>query len=248
MKELCKIAMASFQADSDEVQKLARDFFRAMDSDGDGKIDETEFLEFMQVQGYCDKAKNLDLFKQLDLDGNRTLDFDEVMTLYYIIKSGRPFCDYCKEFIPSTYFTCVGCLEEDPNKRPSYVCLDCFTEQKCDHHKHNDLSRFVDNYSLLEAMKKSAFRELARSRSHPGNYESYQRSNSTTHIVHNHISNNTWNIQNNSYQHSISLPAQYPAPSTAIVPQRQKPWMVALNALNVGLELGAIGSTFCSIL
>ncbi|PWA75089.1 Serine/threonine-protein phosphatase [Artemisia annua] len=220
MKELSKIAMASFQADSDKVQKLAQDFFCAMDSDGDDKIDETEFLEFMQVQGYCDKAKNLDLFKQLDQDGNRTLDFEEVLTLYYIIKSGRPFCDYCKKFIPSTYFTCVGCLEDDPNKRPSYVCLDCFTEQKCAPHNHNHLSRFVDNYSLLEAMKKSALRELARSRSHPGNYESYQRSNSTTHIVHNHTSNNTWNIQNYSYQHSISLPAN-PTSSTAIVPQRQ---------------------------
>ncbi|GJR48463.1 serine/threonine-protein phosphatase [Tanacetum coccineum] len=198
--------MASFQASSDDVQKLYRNFFRAMDNDGDGKIDKKEFLEFMQVQGYRRQATNLYLFKQLDQDGNGTLDFKEVMTLYYIIKSGRPFCDCCGEFIPSTYFTCVGCLEDDPSGRP-----------------------------------------LARSRSYPGNYNSNHTLD--TPIVHNHIANNTWNIQNNPYlQHSISLPVQHHAPSTAIVPQRQNPWIVALEALNAGLQLGAIGSTFCSIL
>ncbi|GJU25763.1 serine/threonine-protein phosphatase [Tanacetum coccineum] len=57
--------MASFQASSDDVQKLAHDFFCAMDNDGDGKIDKKEFLEFMQVQGYCRQATNLYLFKQL---------------------------------------------------------------------------------------------------------------------------------------------------------------------------------------
>nr|GEW42575.1 hypothetical protein [Tanacetum cinerariifolium] len=164
-----------------------------MDNDGDGKIDEKEFLEFMQVQGYCRQATNLYLFKQLDQDGN-----------------------------------------DDPSGRPVYICLDCFIKQKCPHN-HDHLSRFVDNYSLLEAMKTSALTKLARSRSYPV----------FTPIVH----NNTWNIQNNSYlQHSISLPVQHHAPSTAIVPQRQKPWIVALEALNAGLQLGAIGSTFCSIL
>ncbi|GJT87391.1 serine/threonine-protein phosphatase [Tanacetum coccineum] len=238
-------AMASFQASSDDVQKLAHDFFCAMDNDGDGKIDKKEFLEFMQVQGYCRQATNLYLFKQLDQDGNGTLDFEEVMTLYYIIKSGRPFCDCCGEFIPSTYFTCVGCLEDDPSGRPVYICLDCFTKQKCPHN-HDHLSRFVDNYSLLEAMKTSTLTKLARSRSYPGNYNSHQTSN--TPVVHNHIANNTY-IQNNSYlQHSISLPVQHTAPSTVIVPQRQNSWMIALEALNVGLQLGAIGSTFCSIL
>ena len=57
MKELSKIAMASFQADSDDVQKLARDFFCAMDNDGDGKIDQKEFLEFMRDEG-CLQMKN----------------------------------------------------------------------------------------------------------------------------------------------------------------------------------------------
>ncbi|GJV48885.1 serine/threonine-protein phosphatase [Tanacetum coccineum] len=93
MEELSKIAMAHYQASSDDIQRLARDFLCAMDNDGDGKIDQKEFLEFMWDEG-CLQMKNPSFFKQLDLDGNGTLDFVEVMTLYYIVKSGRPFCDH----------------------------------------------------------------------------------------------------------------------------------------------------------
>ncbi|PWA75091.1 Serine/threonine-protein phosphatase [Artemisia annua] len=157
MEELSKIAMAHYQASSDDIQQLARDFFCAMDNDGDGKIDQKEFLEFMRDEG-CLQMKNPSFFKQLDLDGNGTLDFVEVMTLYYIVKSGRPFCDHCKKFISSTYLTCVGCLE-DPIGGSFYLCLDCYMMQKCDH-AHNGLSRFLDNYSLLEAMNKSKLTEL----------------------------------------------------------------------------------------
>uniref|UniRef100_UPI001CB8D233 uncharacterized protein LOC122604839 n=1 Tax=Erigeron canadensis TaxID=72917 RepID=UPI001CB8D233 len=110
MEELSQIAMAYYQASSCDIQKLAEDFFGAMDHDGDGKIDQKEFLEFMRDEGYA-QMTSPSFFKQLDLDGNGTLDFFEVMTLYYIVKSGRPFCDCCKKFIPSTYLSCVGCLE-----------------------------------------------------------------------------------------------------------------------------------------
>lgn len=157
MEELSKIAMAYYQASSDNLQKLARDFFGAMDNDGDGNIDQKEFLEFMRDEGYA-QMTNPSFFNQLDLDGNGTLDFVEVMTLYYIVKSGRPFCDCCKKFITSTYLTCVGCLE-DTLGGSFYLCLDCYIMQKCDH-THNNLSRFLDNYSLLEAMNKSKLTEV----------------------------------------------------------------------------------------
>ncbi|KAI7747603.1 hypothetical protein M8C21_019119 [Ambrosia artemisiifolia] len=152
--------MGYYQASTDNLQKLARDFFSAMDHDGDGKIDLNEFMEFMKEEGYS-QMTNPFIFNQLDLDGNGTLDFVEVMTVYYIIKSGRPFCDFCKKFIASTYLTCVACLE-DPNSQPFYLCLDCYIMQKCDH-THNNLSRFVDNYSLLEAMTKLKFGNELRS-------------------------------------------------------------------------------------
>ncbi|GJV48891.1 serine/threonine-protein phosphatase [Tanacetum coccineum] len=158
-----------------------------MDNDGDVKIDEKEFLEFMWDER-CLQMKNPSIFKQLDLDRNGTLNFVKVMTLYYIVKSRRPFCDHCKKFISSTYLTCAGCLE-DPIGGSFYLCLDCYMSQKCDH-SHDGLSRFLDNYSLLEAMKKSKLTELrslrARSKPsgtvsvldkpHPGNNQTWNQS------------------------------------------------------------------------
>ncbi|KAK3007890.1 hypothetical protein RJ639_015231 [Escallonia herrerae] len=38
MEQLQRIAMAHYQAGSDEVQQLAHDFFSVMDSDGDGRF------------------------------------------------------------------------------------------------------------------------------------------------------------------------------------------------------------------
>ncbi|KAJ9540057.1 hypothetical protein OSB04_026563 [Centaurea solstitialis] len=161
MEELMVIAKAYYQASSDHHQQLARDFFGAMDHDGDGKIDQKEFIEFLISEGYAQMTRP-SFFKQLDLDGNGTLDFFEVMTLYYILKSGRPFCDKCNMFIPNTYFTCAGCLEEGSGVS-LHLCLQCYTAQKCDH-AHNGLSRYVDNYSLLDVMLKS---NLSTARSRP---------------------------------------------------------------------------------
>ncbi|XP_076885880.1 uncharacterized protein LOC143535542 [Bidens hawaiensis] len=273
MEEISKIAMAYYQASTDHLQQLARDFFSTMDHDGDGKIDLREFLEFLKEQG-CGQRTNTFMFNQLDLDGNGTLDFFEVMMLYYIIKSGRPFCDYCKKFITSTYLTCVGCLE-DPNDRSFHLCLDCYSRQVCDH-THDDMSRFLDNYSLLEAMTKLKIGEL-RSRPsttdqvsvpnkpHSVNHNTWNPSLATVQVpqrpspVHNQywgnrcapyvavapsVHHHTW-IQNNySYNHTPQYHVQQQA---AIVPHRQH-WLTALGALNAAINISAFGSTFCSIL
>ncbi|KAJ0557340.1 putative parvalbumin, EF-hand domain pair [Helianthus annuus] len=273
MEELSKIAMAYYQASTDHLQTLARDFFTAMDHDGEGKIDLREFLEFMKEEG-CHHMTNPFMFNQLDLDKNGTLDFVEVMTLYYIIKSGRPFCDHCRKFITSTFLTCVGCLE-DPSDRSFHLCLDCYSRQVCDH-THNDMSRFLDNYSLLEAMTKLKIGEL---RSRPSETDSVvpDKPHSADHNhtwnpslamvqvpqrpapVHNQywgsqwaphtsvapsVHNHTW-IQNNySYNHTPHYHVQQPAP---VIPQRQQ-WQAALGALNAALHISAIGSSFCTIL
>ncbi|XP_071705800.1 uncharacterized protein [Rutidosis leptorrhynchoides] len=161
MKELTKIAEGYYRATTNEVRKSALEFFNAMDDDGDGKIDKMEFIKFMRDQGYY-QMKNSSFFNQLDLDGNGTLDFNEVRTLYYIVKSGRPFCDFCDKFITSTYFKCVGCLEEDKVGQSFYQCLDCYLNPKCIH-THKGLCRFLDNYTLLEAMGKSKLSEVESS-------------------------------------------------------------------------------------
>ncbi|KAD5508968.1 hypothetical protein E3N88_16671 [Mikania micrantha] len=157
MEELRRIAMASYQASSSRLRNLGHDFFASMDHDGNGKIDQREFLEFMKEAGHV-KMSNMFFFNQLDLNEDGHLDFDEVMMVYYIIQSGRPFCDRCNRFVTSTYLTCVTCLE-DPTACPYYLCLDCYAHARLDH-LHDNSSQFVDNYSLLEYLTKSKLCEL----------------------------------------------------------------------------------------
>ncbi|KAK1421184.1 hypothetical protein QVD17_23339 [Tagetes erecta] len=276
MEELSKIAKAYYQASTDHLQQLARDFFSAMDHDGDGSIDLREFMEFMREEGYG-QMTDTSIFKQLDLDGNGTLDFFEVMTLYYIIKSGRPFCDHCKMFIMATYFTCVGCLESQ-NGQSFYLCLECYIRQKCDH-THSDLSRFVDNFSLLEAMTKLKY---GGENSRPFETNSVSSVPNKPHPGHNHTWNPSltmgqapqrpplvhnqhwyWNqcatpsaplmpmvhnhtLIQNNYSYNHRPPHHVLHPAP-VIPQRQQ-WQTALGALNAALHISAIGSNLCSIL
>ncbi|KAL7614691.1 uncharacterized protein LOC111916284 [Lactuca sativa] len=283
MEEVSMMAKAYYEASSDHVKKLAHGFFDSMDNDGDGKIDRREFLEFIRDEG-CGQMTNSSFFDQMDRDKNGTLDFFEVMTVYYIVKSGRPFCDKCNKFITSTYLTCVGCLE-DPNGGYSFcICLDCYRTQ-IPKHMHDGLCRFVDNYSLLEAMTKSKLNEQrsmgAKSRpnetnSNPGRPPMAMSNNQLTwnpwlptvpvpynshrppQLHHSHSwspgspsANHTVIIQSNySYHYPQPPPVQHQhvaAPNNAIVPYRQN-WRIALGALNAALQIGALGSNFCSIL
>ncbi|XP_073149935.1 uncharacterized protein [Henckelia pumila] len=151
-QELRQIAKSYYLAGSQEVQRLAHEFFDSMDMDRDGGVDILEFLEFMKEEGYT-RMQDPKFFRDLDVDSNGTLDFDEVMTAYYINKSGRPFCDKCKNFIPGIYFSCVQCYR---NPKDSFnLCSDCYRSRKCDH-KHDGRAQFLDNFALLEAMKSNS--------------------------------------------------------------------------------------------
>ncbi|XP_057772254.1 uncharacterized protein LOC130991855 isoform X2 [Salvia miltiorrhiza] len=157
MEELREIARAHYRAGSPQVQALAYEFYQSMDSDGDGRVDLSEFLAFMRQEGYS-YMQNTNFFDELDLDGNGTLDFSEVMTLYYIIKSGRPFCDCCGKFIPGIFFSCVECFK---NPKTSFdLCRDCYRAARCDHN-HGGRAQFLDNHTLLQAMRDSALAQAS---------------------------------------------------------------------------------------
>ncbi|XP_019181449.1 PREDICTED: uncharacterized protein LOC109176466 [Ipomoea nil] len=141
MDELHQLAKAYYQAGSPELKNEARELFNSLDNDGDGRVDKNEFLSFMTQQGY--RYMNTQrFFNELDTDGNHTLDFWEVMTLLYIFKSGRPFCDGCGRFIPATYFTCLQCPNYD-------LCISCYGNGKSGHNHP-----FMDSYALLAVVKK----------------------------------------------------------------------------------------------
>ncbi|CAA3015758.1 uncharacterized protein LOC111371659 isoform X5 [Olea europaea subsp. europaea] len=74
MEELRKIVRAHYRVGSKQVQALAHDLFDSMDSDVDGLIDLPEFLAFMRQEGHY-QMNNPYFFKELDRDGNGTLDF-----------------------------------------------------------------------------------------------------------------------------------------------------------------------------
>ncbi|WOH15754.1 hypothetical protein DCAR_0935298 [Daucus carota subsp. sativus] len=124
-----------------------------MDVDKNGQIDCWEFMQFLRVQGYKDYADHK-LFQILDIDKSEGLDFWEVMTLYYIIKSGRPFCWSCQKFITAVYFVCVNCFEK--SAAPVYLCPGCYEACKY-RHSHGPLPpQFLDNYTILEAHRVSS--------------------------------------------------------------------------------------------
>ncbi|XP_047955135.1 uncharacterized protein LOC125201188 isoform X1 [Salvia hispanica] len=90
------------------------------------------------------------LFDELDVDSDGTLDFFEVLTLLYIIKSGRPQCDCCEKIIPGVFFSCTECFK---NPKSSFdLCKDCFMKGSCDH-KHGGRAQFLDSHTLLQAMR-----------------------------------------------------------------------------------------------
>ncbi|KAH7858477.1 hypothetical protein Vadar_024256 [Vaccinium darrowii] len=148
MDDLVKTAELYYDISSSEVKKAAREFFEALDDNKDGKVSVQEFLSFMGQQGHT-KMCNPHFFNQIDRRGNGLLGFKEVMAVYYIIKSGRPFCCACDEFIPGMYFTCSKCFGNGSNL--VCVCPKCFKDGAYKpFHKHNT---FMDNYALLEAKR-----------------------------------------------------------------------------------------------
>lgn len=225
MNELREIAQTHYGAAPQNVQQLANDFFNSMDTDGDDKVDLQEFLSFMKQEGYTNMS-NPHFFKLLDKDSNGKLDFTEVLTLYYILKSGRPFCDCCGKFIPGIFFSCVECFK---HRESSYhLCRDCYGSKKSKH-DHNGRSQFLDNYTMLEVKRDTVHQPTVSSTQISSSVVLVRLFNasvpSTAYVA---------NPQNNAL---------------AIVPARKTDkWKTALKAFEMGTRLGILGATACSIL
>ncbi|XP_042027665.1 uncharacterized protein LOC121774857 [Salvia splendens] len=234
MKELRDIARAHYDAGSPQVQALASNFFRSMDSDRDGRVNLSEFLAFMSHEGYP-YMQNSCFFDMLDVDCNGTLDFYEVMTLYYIIKSGRPFCNCCNKFIPGTFFSCVECFKNPRNSY--YLCLACYRTGRC-HHSHDGRTQFLDNHTLLQAVRGPAL-------AHASVVPFHEAWNRPTHgiapLQHVNVYNSYMNQYNTYINHQNAI---VPASSNS----NWSNWKYALTALEGGLSIGGIASTLCTIL
>ncbi|XP_017974779.1 PREDICTED: uncharacterized protein LOC18603333 isoform X1 [Theobroma cacao] len=150
MDKLRQIANAYYELAPKNIQKEAQKFFNEIDFNGDGHIELEEFLEFMK-QKPCDAYRSSNLFKELCAGNDaKKLGFMDVMTLYYIVQSGRPFCNGCDEFIKDIYFCCVECFHSSTKY---CLCLQCYKAKKYRSHPHR---QFLDNFSLLEANRRTA--------------------------------------------------------------------------------------------
>ncbi|KAK9287651.1 hypothetical protein L1049_016088 [Liquidambar formosana] len=143
IQEIREAVLAYYKAAAEEHQQLAREFFESMDANGDGKVSLHEYLQFLRERGYT-HFKSRNFFHELDRNHDGTLDFDEVLCLYYIIKTERPFCDGCAVFLKALFFTCAECYDKGSSCSFN-LCSKCFGNRDFNH-QHNTI---VDNYLLL---------------------------------------------------------------------------------------------------
>lgn len=226
MEDLHEISQSYYQAGSEELQDLAKEFFNSLDTDGDGKITLTEFLQFTK-QECCEQTSNPQFFQILDKDGNGTLDFFEVMKLYYIIRSGRPFCDACNCFIPGTFFSCVECFFK---KKTTYdLCHGCYKAGKW-RNAHGCKTQFMDNYTLLQVARKMVIAQAT-------GVSSVNNTSSST-------PSNAGVAQMNTQPSSmIFVHKPQPPPNNWV-----GKYMVALHSFETALTIGTIAASVCTIL
>ncbi|KAK1387295.1 hypothetical protein POM88_015473 [Heracleum sosnowskyi] len=160
MDNLRKIANIYYHALPEEDKLKVSHFMTTMDKDGSGKADLVEFKQYLKEQGY-DNYADSDFFKKLDINRDKRLDTMEMLTLYYSILSGRPFCRRCGDFIMAEYFVCVECFEKC--SAPIYLCSRCYKDRKYRHsHGINENPLFLDNYAMLEYNRVSALTKKKR--------------------------------------------------------------------------------------
>ncbi|KAI4345921.1 hypothetical protein L6164_013006 [Bauhinia variegata] len=150
MEEITQAAEATYERLSEEVKKEIKVMFGKMDTDKDGKISVEEFKTYFERKG--DRAKGeSNLFNLIDRNRDGSLEFDEVLTLFYISLSGRPVCDVCGKFIEALFFTCTFCHYSKPEEVGYNVCIACYKTGGLKH-EHTE---FLDNYRLFAEMKKN---------------------------------------------------------------------------------------------
>ncbi|XP_028071613.1 uncharacterized protein LOC114273977 [Camellia sinensis] len=220
---------------STNLKQLARDFFNSIDYDKDGEVSLCEFLNYMKEKGLINMG-NRYVFNALDVNGNGSLDFMEVMALYYIIKSGRPFCGGCGNFIPGMFFSCSICFDNEDDTFS--VCPMCFSNgNKSYIHQHKPI-HFLDNFALLEAKRKVAM----ATRKAPPPKDHKVRSFVKSAIRHPRA---TFASSTTSAFASTST-STFASASNAIVPYKseQKEWMWRVTLLESGLNMigGAVGN------
>ncbi|PRQ36817.1 putative EF-hand domain pair protein [Rosa chinensis] len=147
MEEIREVALAYYDNCTPELRGKTWEFFQSMDTNGDHRISAREFNEFLRQTGYNTIITDPELFARLDRNGDSGLDFDEVLTFYYIIKTEYVRCRGCNKYLSGLYFTCFECFEA-ANPSTFDLCDACHRSSNFTHH-HSDHTLFLENHILL---------------------------------------------------------------------------------------------------
>lgn len=156
MEDLRHTAYAYLKATKHDEAKVV-DFFNEMDENRDDRISLREFKTYMTKISSDHGSKygsDEEFFRKLTRGGRDYWEYCDVVTFLYIVNSGRPFCNECRNFIDGSFFTCVQCFDRhgdyNYNFCPSCYCI--VSGKKLGHgHCHKE---FMDPVSLLRLKAK----------------------------------------------------------------------------------------------
>lgn len=155
MEELRAAALAYYSHGTQQTKDLAWSFFQSMDTNHDGRISCSEFNDFLQQSGYNWIIKDPNFFSKLDQNRNGSLDFEEVLTFLYIIKTRYIWCKGCNVYLCGLYFTCVSCFDGAAADRSTYdLCAACYGNRNFLHqYYYPHHTYFLDNHVLLRSKR-----------------------------------------------------------------------------------------------
>ncbi|KAB1219313.1 hypothetical protein CJ030_MR3G001204 [Morella rubra] len=247
MEELHEISAAYYNNATSEVQQLAWQFFRSMDKDNDGQVNFLDFFQFFRQRGY--KHIGHDVFAALDANGDGSLEFKEVLTLYYIMKTRNLICDGCRKMLLGVYFTCLTCFHSGADSCD--LCATCYKERRF-RHPHTS---FLDSHMLLRskkwvpaspAVKKPQFQQPAMQDYFPRPHKQQYDPQSVLQQFQK-LAMQDYAPQSNGLQYDPqSVPQQFQGLVASNASSSSIDWGKAFNALDMAVNLGSSGS--CSIM
>ncbi|EYU38471.1 hypothetical protein MIMGU_mgv1a021889mg, partial [Erythranthe guttata] len=141
MEQVHLVAKAYYARATDEEKEKAKNYFRSLDVNRDGKISLAEYRSPVNPY-YASEA----VFKCLDKNGDGSLDFEEFLALNFIHNiCGLRWCDACGGSLHGHYFSCLQCEKDYPNKSCD-LCYGCYGAGKFKH--HHPTASFLDSCSL----------------------------------------------------------------------------------------------------
>lgn len=142
-----KIAKALYNRAEEEEQRDARTFFQSLDLNRDKKISLAELKGGVESRIVGSRIANQRVFKELGSNRDGTLNFHDVLVLFYYNKKAITIlrCGACEQLIFGPSFSCFECLRNHPERH--FLCCDCYSEGKSIRHNHPSSSSMPTQFS-----------------------------------------------------------------------------------------------------